>query len=197
MEAQQQSPTKHYTKEEYFALLEDSLHKYEYLDGQLRMMAGGTRSHADIIDNTFVALRTADHGCKVMSGETAISINTDNRYYFPDISAVCKKESIYETGGGIARITNPALIVEVISKGTGDYDRGEKFVSYQQLPSFREYILIDSRKCSILTYYRETNGLWRIGNYYRLDQMLPVYTLDVEISLASIYAGIDLPEVDD
>lgn len=195
MEAEKVDINRHYTKEEYFDLLRDSLHKYDYLGGRVKMMAGGTAAHADIIDNTFVALRTADHSCRVKSGETAIAVSAANRYFFPDISAVCAESVEYEPGGGIAKLTNPSLIIEVLSKDTAEYDRSEKFVTYRKLASFREYILIDSRKYSIESYYRESNDLWRIGSYHKLEQQLPIYTLGIEVALTTIYDGVLLEEI--
>jgi Uma2 family endonuclease len=197
MESVQKLTEHHYTKEEYLELLRDSLHKYEYLDGVVRMMAGGTAAHADIVDNTFVALRTAAHGCRVKSSETAVSIASLNRYFFPDASAVCDLPPQYEDGGGIARLTNPALIVEVLSDSTADYDRTEKFSAYRRLDSFREYVLIDSRRHYVETFYREQQDLWHIGNYHRMEQMVPFRTLGVEVELSKLYEGVEFPEASD
>ena len=178
-----------YTKQEYFELLRSSQHKYEYLDGRVRMMAGGTAAHNDIVDNTFVALRTSGTSCKVRSSETAVAIDSLNRYFFPDMSAVCAEKTEDEGGTGIYRITNPALLVEVISESSDPYDRTEKFSAYRRLPSFREYLLIDSRRHLIETYYREERDLWRIGNYFDLDQEIELSTLGISVPMAVFYEG--------
>jgi Uma2 family endonuclease len=193
MERAEIATDRHYTKAEYLELLRDSLHKYEYLDGEVRMMAGGTPAHADVVDNTFVALRTATHKCRVKSSETAVAIASINRYFFPDISAVCDLPPRYEDeGAGIARLINPALIVEVLSEGTADYDRTEKFSAYRKLESFREYVLIDSRRQYVETFYREQRNLWHIGNYHRPEQSVPFRTLGIEIGLSAFYDGVEL-----
>ena len=192
MEAEKVITDRHYTKEEYFDLLRDSLHKYEYLDGRVKMMAGGSTAHGDIVGNIYYEMRRGNHDCKVNNSEIAVSVAKANKYYFPDASAVCAPPQ-YEPGG-LAKLTNPSLIVEVLSDKTVEYDRSGKFIDYRKLDSFREYILIDSRKYSIESYYRESNDLWRIGNYYKLEHLLPVYTLGIEIALADIYSGVPLEE---
>lgn len=190
MDAAATSPLRHFTKQDYFDLLQREKHKYDYLDGEVRMMAGGTVAHNDILGNTTFTLRLLAKKCQIKGSETAISVATANRYHFPDASAVCDTPDYEE--GGIARLTNPELIVEVLSESTAAYDRGEKFSAYRQLASFREYLIIDSRKVYVETYYRESNDLWRIGNYYDLEQSVPLRTLDIELPLAEVYRGIHL-----
>jgi Uma2 family endonuclease len=126
-----------YTRGEYFALLEASLHKLAYLNGQIRMMSGGSIAHNDIINNTFTALRVNQGSCKIKGSENTVAINNLNTYFFPDLTVTCKKPA-YEEGGDIARINNPELIIEVLSKSTSDYDRTDKFTAYRQLDSFKE-----------------------------------------------------------
>lgn len=180
--------TRKYTKEEYFALLEKSLHKLEYLDGDIRMMSGGKVAHNDIIGNTYFALRSKQGFCKVKNSENAVSIATLNKYFFPDLTVTCQKPTYEE--GGIARLTNPELIIEVLSKSTGDYDRGDKFAAYRQLDSFKEYILIDSRALRVDTFYRESNDLWHIRSYYSEDQAVEVRTLGINIPMEVIYEDV-------
>ena len=182
---------RYYTKEDYFALLRNSQHKYEYLDGRVKMMAGGTVAHADIVDRTFLALSNAKHDCRVKSSETAVSVAVVNKFFFPDMSAVCEERNEYEQSG-IARLTNPALLVEVLSESTADYDRTTKFSAYRQLPSFREYLLIDSRRYNVETYYREQSDLWRIANYQELDQEVRINTLNISLPLSIFYEGVVL-----
>lgn len=123
----------------------------------------------------------------------AISIEKVNRYFFPDVSAVCNEEIKLDESKGIARMTNPCLIIEVLSETTADYDRGEKFRTYRQLDSFKEYLLIDSRKLSIDYFYRETNELWRIRSFYKADQEIEIRTLGVTLPVTAFYEGVTLP----
>ncbi|NJC26416.1 Uma2 family endonuclease [Neolewinella antarctica] len=179
----------YYTKDEYFRMLEASDFKIEYHDGKLRMMTGGKIAHNDIIDNIYLALATGQKKCKVKNSENAVAIESTNKYVFPDLTATCGKPTYQE--GGIARLTNPNLIVEVLSPSTAEYDRNEKFSYYRSLESFQEYVLIDSRKLSVESFYRETHELWHIGSYYNLDQSVMFHSLGIEVPMQTIYADID------
>ena len=192
MNAATADPLRRYTKQDYLELLDRSEHKYDYLDGEVRAMAGRTVAYNTILDNTTFALRLLAKHCQIKGSETAIAIAAANRYHFPGVSAVCDTP-IYEQGG-IARLTNPALIVEVLSETSAAYDRGEKFSAYRQLPSFREYLLIDSRKLSVETYYREEKDLWRIGNFYELSQVVRLRSLAIDLSLTDVYQNVNFGE---
>ena len=179
-----------YTKEEYLSELRKSEHKLEYIDGVIRMMAGGSRNHNRIAKNAFRSLDGNPKGCEVLLSDTAVAISEASRYYFPDLSAVCEQSTTTEEG--LEKVTNPCLIIEVLSEGTVDADRSEKFHAYRQLESFKEYILIDSRNLSIETFYKESNRLWIIRSYFKSDQEVEIRTLNLNISVGTFYKCIDL-----
>ncbi|MFK8165113.1 MAG: Uma2 family endonuclease [Lewinella sp.] len=179
-----------YAKQEYFEQLSKSQHKLEYISGEIRMMSGGTLHHGTIVDNVFFNLRTNKGACHVRSSEMAVAIQSQNRYYFPDASVVCGEDLKLEDNKGIARMTNPCLIVEVISNSSVDIDRVEKFHAYRQLDSFKEYLLVDSRKMLIETFYREASDLWHIRSYFKEEQEVYIRTLDVNIPVSTFYEGV-------
>lgn len=181
-----------YSLQEYLNLLERSPNKLEFIDGHIRMMAGASRAHNDIADNTFVALRNGKTGCYIKSSDTAVANLETGTHFFPDISATCTEPTFAE--GGIARLTNPALLIEVLSRSTSRYDKSVKFNTYKTLPSFKEYITIDSLEYFVYTFYKEDNGLWRIGNYSKLDQEVEIITLGMKVPMSVIYAGVDLAD---
>lgn len=185
-----------FTEDEYFEQLKHSEHKLEYLGGIIRMMAGGGPSHNRICRNAFRELDRNPANCEVYLSDTAVSISKNHRYFFPDLSAVCARETELEEGG-LEKIKNPCLIIEVISESTADYDRGEKFRTYRQLESFREYLLIDSRKLSIDYFYRESNDLWHIRSFYKEGQEVELRTLGVTLPVTAFYEGVELPPEDD
>ncbi|MFK8164759.1 MAG: Uma2 family endonuclease [Lewinella sp.] len=182
-----------YTEQEYFDILATSDFKYEFHDGQITMMAGGKRAHNLAQRNTFSSLDRAKKNCTVYNSDTAVHISKLDKYYFPDIMALCGKED-FSDEGGIERALNPQLLVEVLSRGTEKKDRGEKFDAYKTLDSFKEYVLIDSKIPHISTYYREAKGLWRIGNYYEMDQEVEFLTLGVKVPMSVIYEGVEFEE---
>lgn len=178
-----------YSREEYFTLLEQSLHKLEFLDGEVRMMSGGSISHNAIMANTFGFLWSKKGSCKVHNSENAVSVSSLKSYFFPDLTVTCNHPT-YEKGG-IAKLTNPELIIEVLSESTADYDRTDKFTAYRQLESFKEYILIDSRRMRVDTFYRENHQYWHIGSYFNPDHEVEVRTLGIQLPLTTIYAGVE------
>jgi len=182
-----------YSPEEYLEIVKGSLHKLELHLGTITMMAGGSRNHAEIVDNTFVALRTKQSGCHVKSSETAISVQETNSYFFPDISATCKEPEFEE--GGIARMLNPELIIEVLSLSTERRDKSIKWDAYMSIDSLKEYVLIDSKSMSIQTYFRQEKGSWSIGNYYLPEHDVVFKTLGISVSMSVIYSNVKFPEL--
>ena len=182
----------HYTKQEYLDFIESCEYKFEFLNGPLRMMAGAKAPHNRVVKNCNRALDQASDECEVYLSDTAISVYPLNKIYFPDLSAVCGEAEDEE--GGIERLRNPSLIIEVLSRKTATIDRGEKFQAYWKLPSLKEYILIDSLSMLVQSYYRETEELWRIGNYTRPEQGMEVISLGVTVPLAVVYDGVVFAE---
>lgn len=182
-----------FTESEYLELMLISDQKCEFNDGVVTIMAGNKRAHNLTKRNFYGALISGRGTCKLYNSDVAVYIEKLKRYFFPDISGLCGPEN-YTDIPGIERILNPQLIIEVLAKGTASYDLGEKFDAYKQLDSFREYIVVDSRSYLIWTYYREAEGLWRIGNYYRLDQEVEIITFGVKVPMSVIYEGVEVEE---
>lgn len=153
------------------------------------MMSGGSISHNAIMANTFGFLWSKKGSCKVHNSENAVSVLSLKSYFFPDLTVTCNHPT-YEKGG-IAKLTNPELIIEVLSESTADYDRTDKFTAYRQLESFKEYILIDSRRMRVDTFYRENHQYWHIGSYFNPDHEVEVRTLGIQLPLSTIYEGVE------
>ncbi len=136
-------PKRKYTIEEYVELLKTSEERFEYFDGELFSMAGGKIAHGEIASNVQYALRKRleNKPCRTYSGEVALKVPTAPPLRFPDVSVVCG-EPIVEDFHGIDLLVNPILIVEVLSDSTSNYDLGKKFLAYQSIESFREYLAI-------------------------------------------------------
>ena len=179
-----------FTEKEYFDLLRSSQHRMEFHDGQITMMAGAKRNHNRIIRNLIAASISNSAGCSVYTSDTAVHIPSDKSYYYPDLFAVCGEES-FDESDGIEKVLNPSLLVEVLSPSTRSRDEGLKFSGYKTLPSFQEYVAIDSEALLVKTYYKATSGQWEIGSFYRLDQSVEIKTLQLQLPMVVIYAGID------
>ena len=114
-----------YSLEEYFELVDRSEDRYEYHDGEIRMMAGGTISHSRIKSdiNRVLGNATLDGPCEPLDSDMAVSIPKWNAYVLPDLSFLCEEAKFSDDK--VRRLLNPALLVEVISETSESYDRGE------------------------------------------------------------------------
>lgn len=173
--------------------------KHEYLDGYIRAMSGGSLNHSRISGNIFLALSLGvdkkGKNCSVFNSDAKVYVEKANAYVYPDVTVVCGE---IETGEYEESISNPILIVEVLSKSTVGYDRGHKFRKYRSLPSFKEYMLIDQDQPIVDTMYRHDATYWRMRSTIGLDKSVKLYSLDMEIPMKEIYKnvlGLELPQM--
>jgi Uma2 family endonuclease len=189
-------PRRRYTLEEYFALELASDEKYEYFDGEVFNMSGGSRDHEQIIANCLVALRAALRGrpCRVYPSNLRVKVPSQPPYRYPDLTALCDAPS-FEQIGGVDVLTNPSLIVEVLSPSTEGYDRGDKFSHYKSIESFAEYLLIAQHRPHATRFVKQANNLWAQEEFNDLGDTLRLATLDCELSLRDLYEGVEFPPV--
>ena len=178
---------RHMTVEEYFAFDEASEYKNEYIDGEVIPMTGGTLNHGAIIMNVGFALmrRLMGKDCRVFGGNVRNRVSA-TRYLYPDISVVCGAP---ETDERSINLFNPVLVAEVTSPSSLDYDRGEKLIHYQSIPSLQVYLVIDQFKAHVELDARPDDR-WRTETFTGLDAIVPLAALSCELPLAEIYEGI-------
>ncbi|WP_437507153.1 Uma2 family endonuclease [Sorangium sp. So ce1099] len=150
----------HYTYAEYLALEASSNVKHEYLDGQIYAMAGGTPEHAAlaaaVIGLLFPELRRGR--CRAYDADLRVRVPSTGLATYPDVTVVCGPlERDAEDGQAV---TNPTLIVEVLSRSTEEYDRGDKFDHYKNLTSLRQYVLVSHRERSVEIWTRGVDGVF-------------------------------------
>jgi Uma2 family endonuclease len=181
----------HHGYEDYLAALEMSEVKLEYLDGEIYAMAGGTPAHAYLAAAAIRLLSNALLGrCRVSTSDLKIQIEATGLSTFPDISVVCGEPELARIDRNA--VTNPSLLVEVTSKSTEDYDRGEKLNHYQQCPSLRAVLFVSHRRPQVTVVSR--NGAGWDASEYRPGQRVQVPALALDFSLDELYAGIALDE---
>ncbi len=178
-----------YTEEEYLAWEETAIEKSEYVDSEIRAMSGGSEPHASIPVNIGAELRAAlrGRGCRVLSSD--MKVWAAGAFYYPDLSVVCGP-STYR-GGNKHIITNPVLVVEVLSPGTESKDRGEKFIRYQQIETLRSYLLVSQTEPRVELFERGENGHWDYTLIAGLDSGVAVPLLGVTLALSEIYDQVD------
>ncbi|WP_437876750.1 Uma2 family endonuclease [Sorangium sp. So ce513] len=148
----------HHTYAEYLALEASSNVKHEYLDGQIYAMAGGTPEHAAlaaaVIGLLFPELRRGR--CRAYDADLRVRVPSTGLATYPDVTVVCGP--IERDAQDEQAVTNPTLIVEVLSRSTEEYDRGDKFEHYKTLASLRQYVLVSHRERCVEVWTRDTDG---------------------------------------
>ncbi len=187
-------PHRRYTLEEYFALELASEEKYEYFDGEVFNMSGGSPAHEQIIANLIVELRNKlrGRGCRVFPSNLRVKVPSQPPYRYPDLTALCDVPR-YEKIGGIEALTNPSLIVEALSPSTEGYDRGDKFTHYKSIESLTEYLLIAQHRPHVTRYLKSEGGRWIHEEVNDLDSSLILPALDCELNLRDVYENIEFP----
>ncbi len=203
------------TVEDYFELDRTSTEtRYEYIDGYVRMLAGGTANHATIGVNVTSTLRRLLRGspCRVYNSDLRVRIS-ETRYVYPDASVSCDERD----RGQSDMVRSPRLIVEVLSPGTEAYDRGRKFAYYRddianmaqgnpcyaydrgrkfayyrERPTIQEYVLIDTQRQAVEVFRREKNSFWTFHAFGPGDEV-ELVSVHVRVSVDDIYEDVIVP----
>jgi Uma2 family endonuclease len=182
-----------FSLEEYLLREEKNAYKSEFFNGQIFRMPGGKVKHNLIAGNTFSAIKIA-----VKSLEKAfLALNSDQKIYipnkeivvYPDALVIAEKPEYYKNRKDL--ITNPLLVVEVLSKSTRGYDKGEKFMHYRTLPSFKEYVLIEQDEFKVEIWHRAEENTWKITTVTDEEGSIYLNSIGISISLSDIYENID------
>jgi Uma2 family endonuclease len=185
--------TKKYTPEEYLVLEEKAEFRSEYDDGEIVAMAGGSLNHIQLTFNAAKAIaRQIDGKCRTLPSEMKVYIKAVNKFYYPDVTVFCEKPDFYKEKNDA--ITNPKLLIEVLSKSTEAKDRGEKFFAYQTLESLQEYVLVSQDKFLVETFTKQSDGSWRYLATIGLDSKVYLQSIESEISMQEIYYLVEFEQ---
>ena len=184
--------TRRYSLEEYLALERESEVKYEYWDGEVFAMSGGTIAHDQITGNVFDALRTQLRGreCRVFTNNMQIKVPAAPPYRYADGSVVCGPIDV-ERFNGNDLLVNPILLYEVLSPTTEAFDRGDKFTYYKSILSFSEYLLIAQHRPHITHYVRQSDSAWKYEEVNDLTSEIELPSIACALTLRSIYLAVD------
>jgi Uma2 family endonuclease len=172
--------------------------KHEFYQGEIFAMAGASPRHNRIAGNIFARLHQLLEGtrCEPFTSDQRIRIEEVDLSTYPDVSVVCGELQIGTED--VQAITNPRLIVEVLSKSTENYDRGPKFELYQHLDSFAEYVVVYQTEPRIIHYTRQDDGTWNYKLLVGEQETLRLHSLEGELPLATIYRNVAFgPETGD
>ena len=183
-------PEQRYTLEEYFALDKASDRRWEFWDGEIICMSGGSKEHAIIQGNVLKHLSNRlKERCRAFSADMAVKIKTQAGYCYPDVSAACNP--IYEKHKhGIDLLANPAVVVEVASPTSGIRDHNAKKKAYQALESLGDYLIIEPDS-PYITHYVRGPKQWKKQIYDEDEDQIKIASVSVILSLAEIYQGVE------
>ena len=182
-----------YTLAEFLRRSEKSEELLEYYDGIITKLPMARTPHNIISTNMAFelesAFRASGKDYYVMNSQQLIYLPKLNFGVYPDVLVVCEKPQHYDNNQVL--LINPVLVVEVLSRSTRAYDRKEKFNAYKTLDSFKEYVLIDQKKCYVETRFKEAPNLWREEAYSDFSEKVVLKSVDCAIDMAMIYRKIE------
>ena len=162
--------------------------KHEYRKGQVYAMVGAKKSHIVLGANltTLLNIHLADSPCLVLNSDIKVRLEEANCYYYPDIAVVCDEREINNTDDFILY---PVLVMEVLSKSTEAFDRGQKFSDYQTCSTLKEYVLIHQDVMKIECYRRDESGNWT-EKIYEVGDKVEFFSINYRGSLETIYRKV-------
>ncbi len=174
--------------EEFLALEERTAdERYELVDGKAWLMTGGTPRHSRIMSNTVVAFAASlgDGPCQVYVSDLRVKLGEDSAAY-PDVAIAC--EPLQHPEGDRHAVTNPVVIVEVLSKSTERWDRVGKFQRYQRLTSLRHYLLIDQLE-PVVEHFERVEDVWTY-RIFNSGGRIQLAGLDIELEVDALYRNL-------
>jgi Uma2 family endonuclease len=178
----------HLSATDYLAWEREQTSKHEFFHGEVFAMAGGSPRHNALGVSTGSELRAAlrSRDCSVLSSDQRIAFPPGERYVYPDLAVVCG-DPMFEEGTRDV-ITNPAILVEILSSSTEEYDRGAKWTGYQTIASLTDFLLVAQTEVRIEHYRRNLDGTW---TYRSSGPGQRVALSDgVELAVDEVYADV-------
>lgn len=180
-------PKAHLTPQQYLAIERAAETKSEYFDGEMFAMSGASRKHNLVTGNIFVEFSTQLRGrpCEVYINDMRTHVPATGLYTYPDVVVVCGEPELEDAE--LDTLLNPTLIVEVLSKSTASYDRGEKFMHYRSVESLREYVLVAQDECRVEHHAKQPDGRWLLTDIRDIDTVLAFDSVGCRLDLRAAY----------
>jgi Uma2 family endonuclease len=182
----------YFSPDEYLEIENTSVEKNEYYKGEIFAMSGTKVPHNIIAVNLLTQIKQYLRGknCRPFNSDQRIHIEKNTLFTYPDISIICG--NIETRNNDNFNVTNPAVIIEILSKSTSNYDRGDKFKLYRDIESLREYILVDSESINIEAFHINEHNHWELEEYSGIDTPVLIRTIQFTIPIQDIYEGTEL-----
>ena len=186
--------TKTYTADEYLALEVVSDTRNEYRNGEIVEMPGGTPAHNALTNalSSILWYELLEEPNQVFVTDQRLQIPNTNLYTYPDVMLL--KEPVELQPGRKDTVTNPLFIAEVLSQSTKNYDLGDKFQSYQTIPSFQEYLLVDQYRYHVEHRIRQAENQWLLTIHEGATAKVMLSSVPVEIGLSKLYSKVNFSD---
>jgi len=175
------------TPEQYLAIERKATYKSEYVDGAMVAMAGGSERHNLIVANLIISIGAQLKGrpCRVYPSDLKVRVPNSTKYFYPDVSAICGETQFADEHQDV--ILNPTLIVEVLSESTALFDKGKKFLSYQQIDSLQEYLLVWQSEMLVEKFAKQSHDNWLYTKIAGENGLVVLSSINCETALPDIY----------
>lgn len=187
------APLSYVSPQEYLEQERKAEHKHEYWNGEVRAMSGASFAHNQIAANLTAEIHRLLKGksCAVVGSDQRVHVLSESTFVYPDVTVVCGKRE-FQDDTKPDTLLNPTLLVEVLSPTTKSNDRGDKFFLYRQIPSLRQYLLVDSQRVHAELHTRDERGRWILTETSERITLLELSGIGCQIPLADVYAGVEL-----
>jgi len=186
-------PKTFFTKQEYAALENAAEHKSEYINGQIYAMSGGSRDHARIGGDAFASLHAQlrNKACEPLNCDMRIDVLDTGATFYPDVSVACPPLELAPDDE--YALTNPVVLIEVLSPSTETNDRISKWSHYQRIPSLRDYVLVAQDKIRIEHYARRDDNSWILHIVENIDGFITLDSIECRLNIAEVYERVTFP----
>jgi Uma2 family endonuclease len=192
------------TMEEYLQWEKTQQEKHEYYRGEIftmgghgdaLAMSGASHRHNKIFSNLLIGMGILLKGksCQPYGSDMRIHIPENTLYTYPDISIICN--DFISSDFDEDTVVQPTVIIEILSPSTKNYDRGEKFTLYRDIPTLKEYILVDTASVRIEAFRINDRGYWELEEYKSVDDILRISSVVISLPVADIYEGTKIPNL--
>lgn len=182
------------TQEAYLEMERASEVKHEYYKGEVFAMSGASVTHNEIAYNlnSIIIPHLKNKNCKMYRSDLRIHIPSNSLYTYPDFSIICGKPETTDVFAD--NVTNPSVLIEILSKSTKDYDRGTKFNLYRSIQALKEYIIISSLSVQVEKYNRLDDDSWNLKEFNKLTDNFYISAIGLTVILKDIYQDISFSE---
>lgn len=187
------SPLTYVSPEEYLEAERKAEYKHEYWNGDIRAMSGASFAHNQICANLLAELHPQLKGksCTVVGSDQRVQVMSETTFVYPDLTVICGPRE-FQDKMKPDTLLNPTLLVEVLSASTKSNDRGDKFFLYRQIPSLRQYLLLDSQSIHAELHTRDELGRWILTETSDRNTVLELDSIACHVPLTDVYAGVEL-----